>query len=1066
MSDHASDETLGPDGSSPRDADATLSPASSELAGDEIGHYRLLEPLGEGGFGTVWAAEQREPIKRRVALKIIKLGMDTRQVIARFEAERQALAMMDHPNIAKVFDAGATGTGRPYFVMELVKGVPIVEYCDREKLDTEARLDLFVKTCNAIQHAHQKGIIHRDIKPSNVLVTLHDGRPVPKVIDFGIAKATNQELTDKTIYTQHRQMIGTPAYMSPEQAEMSGLDIDTRSDIYSLGVLLYEMLTGTTPFSNEELNSAGLEGMMRMIRDVEPHKPSTRLSSLGDAATQAAERRKADVQKLGLLLRGDLDWIVMKCLEKDRTRRYDTASGLAADIDRHLNDEPVSASPPSTGYRLRKFVKRNKGQVAAGGLVAALLVLGIIGTSWGMAWAIDEKERADEQARLATAAAESERIAKQEAEANARRAIEEAERAEAAEAEASERAGELQLVADFQAEQLGAIEPQVMGANLRRSLIDAVPEVEREAMEEALASINFTSLAMTTLEDNIFERTIEAIDTQFEDQQLVRAKLLQTVAATLLDLGLLDLASGPQERALSIRRSVLGNEHPETLESVNNTALLLGAQGKFEEAELYAREDLETSRRIFGDEHPDSPARIANLAGILIYQGKYGEAERYLREALDVSRRVLGDDHPDTLASVGDLGVVLFYQGKYGEAEPLFRESLEASRRILGVEHATTLGDMHNLGTLLWSQGRLDDAEPLLRELLETSRRLLGDEHPSTLDSINNLGVLFLLQEKFDASETLLREALETRRRVLGKRHPDTLISMMELGSLRRSQGNFEEAESHFREVLAMRRQVLGDEHPDTLSAIRSLGALLRSQGRLEEAEPLLREAVATSRRVLGDTHPDTLTFINSLAVLVGALGRHEDAEVYYREVLEHRRQDFGDEHPATLTTIKNLAISLDAQGKYDEAEPLLRVALEGIRGELGDEHRETMIGTSNLARLLADLGRGDEALLLADEVIETGRRVLDSDDWLIGNFLAKRGRALEELRRYGDAADSMLEGHAILTKARGEDDVQTRRVVGYLADLYDAWHQAEPDAGHDTSAAEWRAKLDESGIE
>ncbi|MFB3431295.1 MAG: tetratricopeptide repeat protein [Phycisphaerales bacterium] len=1066
MSDHASDETLGPDGSSPRDADATLSPASSESAGDQIGHYRLLEPLGEGGFGTVWAAEQREPIKRRVALKIIKLGMDTRQVIARFEAERQALAMMDHPNIAKVFDAGATGTGRPYFVMELVKGVPIVEYCDREKLDTEARLDLFVKTCNAIQHAHQKGIIHRDIKPSNVLVTLHDGRPVPKVIDFGIAKATNQELTDKTIYTQHRQMIGTPAYMSPEQAEMSGLDIDTRSDIYSLGVLLYEMLTGTTPFSNEELNSAGLEGMMRMIRDVEPHKPSTRLSSLGDAATQAAERRKADVQKLGLLLRGDLDWIVMKCLEKDRTRRYDTASGLAADIDRHLNDEPVSASPPSTGYRLRKFVKRNKGQVAAGGLVAALLVLGIIGTSWGMAWAIDEKERADEQARLATAAAASERIAKQEAEQNAQRAIEQAERAEAAEAEATSRAEELQLVADFQAEQLGAIEPQVMGANLRRSLIDAAAEGEREAVDEALASINFTNIAMTTLEENIFEPTIEAIDTQFEDQPLVRAQLLHAVASTLADLGLLDLATSPLERAVAIRRSVLGFEHSETLQSLNSFAVLLGNQGKFDEAEPLLRENLEISRRVLGDDHPETLATVGSLGVLLLEQDKLEEAEPYLREQLDRSRRLWGNDDLETLESLHGLGVLLFYQGRYDEAEPFIRESLETSRRLLGDEHSTTLSRMGDLGWLYMTQGRFETAESLFRESIETTRRVLGDEHPDTLQSIGNLGSLFLLQDEPDAADPLVREVLETRRRVLGNRHPDTLISMMEMGSLRRSQGNFREAESYFREVLAMRRQVLGDEHRDTLSAIRSLGALLRSQGRLEEAEPLLREAVRTARRVHGDAHPITLTFVNSLGVLLSAQGRPDEAEPYYREILERMREDLGDEHPATVTTVRNLAIALDAQGKYAEAEPLLREALEGIRRELGDEHRETMIGTSNLARLLADLGRGDEALLLADEVIETGRRVLDSDDWLIGNFLAKRGRALEELRRYGDAADSMLEGHAILTKARGEDDVQTRRVVGYLADLYDAWHQAEPDAGHDASAAEWRAKLDESGIE
>jgi serine/threonine protein kinase/formylglycine-generating enzyme required for sulfatase activity len=347
-----------------------------EGRGTVIGRYKLLERLGEGGFGAVWMAEQKSPVRRRVALKIIKLGMDTEQVIARFEAERQALAMMDHPNIAKVFDAGTTEAGRPYFVMELIKGVPIVEYCDTEKLDTHRRLDLFVEVCNAIQHAHHKGVIHRDIKPGNVLVTLHDGVPVPKVIDFGIAKATNAELTARTLFTEHHQVLGTPAYMSPEQAEMSGLDIDSRTDVYSLGVLLYELLTGTTPFTTKELVRQGLAEMMRIIREDEPQKPSTRLSSLGETATRTAAQQQVDVRRLGVLLRGDLDWIVMKCLEKERRRRYETASELAADVRRHLDDEPVTASPPSARYRLAKLVRRHRTGVIAAAIAAAALALG------------------------------------------------------------------------------------------------------------------------------------------------------------------------------------------------------------------------------------------------------------------------------------------------------------------------------------------------------------------------------------------------------------------------------------------------------------------------------------------------------------------------------------------------------------------------------------------------------------------------------------------------------------------------------------------------------------------
>ncbi len=424
----------------------------TEGIGSVIGRYKLLEKLGEGGFGSVWAAEQREPVKRRVALKIIKLGMDTKQVVARFEAERQALAMMDHPNIAKVLDAGSTDTGRPFFVMELVKGIPITKYCDHEKLATKDRLDLFIKVCQAIQHAHQKGIIHRDIKPSNIMVTLHDGVPVPKVIDFGIAKATQQELTELTIYTQHHQFIGTPAYMSPEQAEMSGLDIDTRSDIYSLGVLLYELLTGKTPFDAKELMQSGIDAMRKIIREQEPVRPSTRVSQLlvGDDVRSLKSNEpktdeiRASSRRLLHEIQGDLDWIVMKCLEKNRTRRYETANGLAADLKRHLNNEPVVARPPSAAYRLQKAWRRNKLVYTAGVAVFLALAAGLTLAALGRIQALTQRDAAV----LAQAGEETQR---REAQASEERAIQERQRAELAREETRRRAYAAEISAAFQA---------------------------------------------------------------------------------------------------------------------------------------------------------------------------------------------------------------------------------------------------------------------------------------------------------------------------------------------------------------------------------------------------------------------------------------------------------------------------------------------------------------------------------------------------------------------------------------------------------------------------------------
>jgi len=553
--------------------------------------------------------------------------MDTRQVIARFEAERQALALMDHPNIARVLDAGATQTGRPYFVMELAKGVPLTEYCDANRLSTPERLALFIEVCHAVQHAHQKGIIHRDLKPSNVLVTLHDGKPVPKIIDFGVAKATSQRLTEKTMFTSYGQMIGTPAYMSPEQAEMGGLDVDTRSDIYALGVLLYELLTGTTPFDEKHLRSAGYQEIQRIIREVEPLKPSTRLSNRKDTLASVAASRRTDPARLARLVRGDLDWIVMKTLEKDRARRYETADGLVLDIQHHLAHEPVLAGPPGAAYRARKFLRRHRTGVAAGLLVFLALGAGLAAATVGLLRARD-----------------SARVAEQEAD----RATQEAAKAEA--------------VTRFFQETLAFVDPQ--NARGREVTVRAV-------FDRAAKNIG-TKFAGQPLVEAAVRETLGTTYLALGDYAAGHAQLssafgirrqilgeehpdtlssMMNLGNALNDQGKAAEAEQMHRQVLEVRERVLGKEHPGTLASMVNLGNALHNQGKYAEAEQMYRQVLEAKERVLGKEHPDTLASMMNLANASLGQGKSAQAEQMYRQVLGIQERVLGKEHPHTLIS-------------------------------------------------------------------------------------------------------------------------------------------------------------------------------------------------------------------------------------------------------------------------------------------------------------------------------------------------------------------------------------------------------------------------------
>ncbi|HMF16099.1 MAG TPA: tetratricopeptide repeat protein, partial [Gemmataceae bacterium] len=697
---------------------ATIQEPIREQHGTMIGQYKLMEQIGEGGMGTVWMAQQTEPVKRVVALKLIKPGMDSKQIIARFEAERQALAIMDHANIARVLDAGTTSAGRPYFVMDLVKGVPITKYCDEHRLTPRLRLELFIPVCQAVQHAHQKGIIHRDLKPSNVLVALYDGKPVPKVIDFGVAKAAGQSLTDKTLVTGFGNIVGTLEYMSPEQAEINQLDIDTRSDIYSLGVLLYELLTGSPPFSKKELEKVGMLEMLRVIREEEPTKPSTKLSTAEGLPTLAANR-STEPAKLTKLLRGELDWIVMKALEKDRNRRYETANGFAMDVQRYLADEPVQACPPSAGYRLRKFVRRNKGAVLAASLVVLALVGGVIGTSIGLYQA--EEARSAEEVR-----AEKEAAAKRDAD-NQRDTARRAAEAERLAAEAAGRAQKKAELATQQAMQrLAQIEKGVeLFAGLLRKL-DPRAEVR----------------GGPPLYDQLRQRAVEAADELVEESvgdAEAMARLQTLLGNALLDLGEPRKAMELLKRARATRQARLGPEHPDTLTTLNSLAGAYLKTGEVSQAIALFQQLHDTNVKKRGANHPDTLAALGNLAATYLTAGRAPEAIDLYKQIRNVQEKMLQADDPLMLNTLNSLAVAYQKSGKLPEAIALLAHVRNAQVKKLGPDHASTLSTLNNLARAYHAAGRLSEAIALFEKVRDARVKKLGVEHPATLTTMDNL---------------------------------------------------------------------------------------------------------------------------------------------------------------------------------------------------------------------------------------------------------------------------------------------------------------------------------------
>ncbi|MGO9467838.1 MAG: tetratricopeptide repeat protein [Isosphaeraceae bacterium] len=983
---------------SPGDTDRPATRPFTERTGTLIGPYKLREQIGEGGMGVVYLAEQEKPVRRRVALKIIKPGMDTEQVVARFEAERQALALMDHPSIARVFDAGATDTGRPYFVMELVKGVPITEYCDTVHLTPKERLELFIPVCQAIQHAHQKGIIHRDVKPSNVLVTMQDGKPVPKIIDFGIAKATEQRLTERSLFTQHGAIMGTLEYMSPEQAEMSALDVDTRTDVYALGVLLYELLTGTTPLERARLREAGYVEILRRIREEEPPKPSTRLSDSRERLPSVAAQRRMEPARLTRLVRGELDWIVMKAIEKDRTRRYATANGFARDIERYLAGDPVEAGPPSARYRLRKFARKHRAALFTAGSFAVLLAAAAAVSTW--------------QAVRATVAE--------------RHAVAEAQRAIAAESTAREESAKAKAVNEFLTQDiLTQAEPANNAVEDHVKLLDAV------------------------------DRAADKVGERFRDQPQVEAELRGTIASTYHGLGAFAKAERHARARWEIERRLHGGDSAEALRALADLGHLRNHLGASVEAVDMLRQAVDGLSQKLGADDIEDLARRDNLAVAYADAGRLAEAIALFEETLKLQTSKLGADHPGTLRTRNNLALAYRHAGRTSDAIALFETTTKLLTSRLGADHPETLASRNNLAETYRNAGRMAEALALHEETLKLMKSKLGPEHPATLTSRKNLSRVYLALGRPAEAIALDEETLKLTTSSLGPDNPATLICRNNLAEAYLAARRTGEAISMHEETLKLLTAKLGPDHRDTLTARNNLAAAYWKAGRLDRSVPLFEETLRLMTAKLGPDYPETLTTLANLGINYLDAGRAAEGARLMEESLERARA-----RPEVLAALAfvtpQLAAALDAAGQFARAEPLYTAALKQALKQFGPNDPRSAAAMAAAGRNLLMLKKWAEAEPTLRECLAI-REHFQPDGWPTFNVRSLVGGSLLGQKKYAEAEPLLLSGHEGLKAREAQIPPKAKARLteagGRLVKLYEAW-------GKKDKADEWRKRL------
>lgn len=963
----------------------TSPPASSvapvEEAGARVGPYTLLSILGEGGFGTVWLAERREPMVQRVALKIIKPGMDSRAVVARFEHERQALAVMDHPNVARVFDGGVTDSsvragGRPYFVMELVHGEPLTSFCDRHQLTVRERLALFIPICEAVQHAHTKGIVHRDIKPSNILVSMKDGHPLVKVIDFGIAKAITHEAWGQTAFTQQGTVIGTSEYMSPEQ--ISGeADIDTRTDVYSLGVVLYELLVGELPFDALTLRSAGFAGAQRIICEVDPPRPSTRLSAI-DAQTgeHIAVSRRVDRDRLASELKRELEWIPLKAMRKERVRRYASADALASDIRRYLEGRPLEAAPESRTYLIRKFIRRHRVETVAAAAVFVALVAGLAGT-------ISQGREAARQRDAALIAQGGESEQRRVAESEREEALRQKHAAERNAAAAEVARARAQAITDFVTTTLRSSDPYaVVGSGDGRAggRHDATI---LGAMRHALGDLDAG---------------------RFRDDPETDAALRTTIATILENNGRTGEAEALYRGALETYRSLAPGDDPRTAEALNTLSKNLHALGR-PEAEGLVLESLAMYRRLYSGDHTAIARGLSNYGIMLADRGRAADGVGPLTESLAMRERLHPGDHTDTAISLGHLAAVLRAAGRADEAAPLAVRALAMRERLYSGDHPDVASSLDTLAMIELTLGRLPEAEAHYQRALAMRLRLFPGDHPAVAENMTMVAWVWEDLDREEEAEGLYERALEMRRRLFPGHHPDVATSIGNLGYNRQVLGKYEEARVLFVEADAMYRAVYPGDHPNTATNLSNLAMALNNLGEEEEATRVGADALEMRRRLYPNDHPDVSESLNNLAVIFNGRGLSAEAEPLYREALEMSQRLYPGDHPGTAMSLGNLGSVLLSLERLSDAAALFAEALDMNRRLYGDESPRVTNQIINLARAQQAQGMTEAARVHFDDAIKRLRAGSPEGSGSLARLLWRSGVA----RMEGNELDAAL---------------------------------------------------------